>query len=70
MRKVSCHYCDESLSKDIIGLNRKLLGRRIEKFVCLACLADFLNCSQEDLLVKIEEFKEQGCMLFELGLKQ
>ena len=28
------------------------------------CLADFLNVTVEELLDKIEEFKEEGCELF------
>lgn len=62
--KVVCRYCGESLSKNINGLNKKLLGCSDEMVMCLTCLADFLDCSEDDLLVKIEEFKEQGCTLF------
>jgi hypothetical protein len=32
--------------------------------MCLGCLADYLGNTKEDLLIKIEEFKEQGCGLF------
>ena len=65
MRKIiSCMYCETDLNKDYIALNKKLLGRKTEKFMCLICLADYLGCDEEDLFVKIEEFKEQGCMLF------
>jgi len=32
--------------------------------MCVICLADYLDCSADDLLVKIEEFKEQNCTLF------
>ena len=35
-----------------------------EDFYCLDCLADYLECSTEDLKIKIREFKEQGCSLF------
>ncbi len=64
MSKFACQYCGESLSKDLIGLNKKILACSVEKFMCLLCLADFLGCSEEDLIVKIEDFKEQGCTLF------
>lgn len=60
-----CRVClKEHLSKDEIALCKKLLGREITTFYCLDCLADFLDCTVDDLLIKIEEFKEQGCALF------
>lgn len=64
MKTIMCQHCDVRLSKDEKALNKKLLGRKINKFMCLTCLADYLNCTEDDLLVKIEEFKEQGCTLF------
>lgn len=65
MSEVKCHYCDTELEKDIMALNLKLLGRQVEKKLCLTCLADYLGCEPDDLYIKIEEFKEQGCTLFE-----
>lgn len=63
--KISCIACfKENLDKDTIALNKKLLGKNIEKFYCLGCLADFLNVTVDELLEKIEEFKEEGCELF------
>ena len=63
--KVNCVSCfKENLEKDTIALNKKLLGKDIEKFYCIDCLADFLNVTVEELLDKIEEFKEEGCELF------
>lgn len=31
----------------------------------LDCLAEYLDCTVQELLDKIEEFKEEGCKLFE-----
>jgi transcription elongation factor Elf1 len=59
---VSC--AQQNLSKDTIGINKKLLGKDIKNFYCMNCLAEFLDCTVEDLLDKIEEFKEEGCTLF------
>ena len=59
---VSC--CKQSLSKDELGICKKLLGEDIISFYCLDCLADFLEVSLEDIIAKIEEFKEDGCVLF------
>ncbi len=52
------------LDKDTIGINKKMLGTSIKSFYCMDCLADYLGCTIEDLLEKIEEFKDEGCTLF------
>jgi len=59
-----CADCATKLKKDEIALSKKLLGRDLEKFLCIRCLAEYLSCSVDDLEIKIEEFKEQGCTLF------
>ncbi len=62
----SCIACGKKyLLKNEIGINIKLLGEDVENFYCLNCLATFLEVSPEDILDKIEEFKEEGCKLFE-----
>lgn len=50
--------------KDIIGANKKFIGRYQEEFYCLTCLCDILDCTAEQLYKKIHFFKEQGCTLF------
>ena len=63
--KNNCVMCGKDhLDKDTIGINKKLLGKDIENFYCLDCLAEYLGCSVDELLEKIEEFKEEGCKLF------
>lgn len=64
MAKQECYQCKANLEKDIVALNKKLLGRKISSFMCLPCLAEYLSCTENDLRVLIEEFKEQGCTLF------
>jgi hypothetical protein len=60
-----CIVCGQSpLSKDEVGVSKKLLGKKIEVFFCLPCLADYLDTTVDDLNNKIEEFKDQGCKLF------
>ena len=61
-RCISCFT--EDLDKDTIALNKKLLGKNVDHYYCISCLADFLNVAVDDLLDKIEEFKEEGCELF------
>ena len=36
----------------------------LKDYYCLDCLAEYLECSIEDLKIKIQEFKEEGCTLF------
>ncbi|MCG8403245.1 MAG: hypothetical protein MJA84_16870 [Firmicutes bacterium] len=63
--KADCFACGKKLlSKAEIGLNKKMLGRKIKQFYCLDCFAEYLDISTEELLAIIEEFKEQGCTLF------
>jgi hypothetical protein len=60
-----CFVCGKmKLSKKEIGLNKKLIGRDIQKYYCLDCLAEYLEVTSDFLLAKVDEFKEQGCTLF------
>lgn len=69
MRKklnVKCVACGKkTLTKNEIGINQKLLGTDIKTFYCMDCLADYLEVTVQDILDKIEEFKDEGCKLFE-----
>ena len=63
--KIDCAICGKSdLKKDTIGINKKLLGTDIVNFYCIDCLSEYLDCTIDELLDKIEEFKEEGCTLF------
>jgi len=62
-RCISCGQDD--LPKNTVGINKKLLGEQIERYYCMDCLAEYLDVTVEDLYDKIEEFKEDGCKLFE-----
>ena len=59
-----CSDCGKRLSKDEVALSQKMLGRAIIEFFCIDCLATYLECDRDDLEIKIQEFKEQGCTLF------
>jgi len=62
IKRVDCFACGKKkLSKDEVGLNKKMIGREIKQFYCLYCFAEYFDVSTEELLAKIEEFKEQGC---------
>lgn len=61
----ACYVCGKTpLSRDEIGLTKKLIDKSSKTFYCLACLADYLEVTTEELKNKIEEFKEEGCTLF------
>ena len=66
MIMINCVICGKkNLDKNTEGINKKLLGSDIVNFYCMECLADYLECSVDELLDKIEEFKEEGCTLFD-----
>lgn len=64
MKKKKCCDCPRMLTKDETALCQKLLGTDTEEYYCLPCFAEYLSCDEEDLKIKISEFKEQGCTLF------
>lgn len=65
MKTKECCICFKSpLTKDEIGISKKLIDPDTEKFFCIDCLADFLECEVQDIYDKIEEFKDEGCTLF------
>jgi hypothetical protein len=62
----ACFICGKkNLSKNEIGLNQKMIGRKTVKFYCYDCHAKYFEVTTEELISKIDEFKEQGCTLFE-----
>lgn len=62
----SCVSCGKTpLSRDEIGVSKKLLDANATQAYCLSCLSDYLGVTEQDILDKIEEFKEQGCTLFD-----
>ena len=68
MKKVKASPCiscgKKNLSKDEVGINLKLIGEDTENFYCLGCLANVIDVGVQDILDKIEEFKDEGCTLF------
>ena len=62
-----CKSCEVVLSKNIIALNRKLFPLESKKrsYFCLTCMANYLECEERELLDKIEQFKSEGCKLFQ-----
>ena len=66
MKKQKCASCGSMLeTKNEIGINKKLLGDQTSAYYCMDCLADYLEVTVQDIEDIIEEFKDQGCKLFE-----
>ncbi len=64
--KNKCCVCGRSpLSVDEIGLTKKLVDKQATDFYCLSCLAELLEATVAELSAKAEEFKAQGCPLFQ-----
>jgi len=64
-KSYNCIACGKKhLDKDTVGINKKLIAEDVKNFYCLDCLASYLCCEVQDILDKIEEFKEEGCKLF------
>lgn len=63
---IHCKLCDRLLTKDEQGLNKKLLENDVKRGLwrCLSCMAEYLECEEDELKEKIEEFKAGGCKLF------
>ena len=65
MRKTKkCIDCGKTITKDEVALSRKLIDPDTEELYCLSCMSENFGCTVDDLKVKIQEFKEQGCTLF------
>lgn len=60
-----CYVCGKDpLNKDEVGLTKKLIDKKAKQFYCIGCLAAYLEVTEEELINKIEEFKDEGCTLF------
>lgn len=64
--KCNCIACGKpNLDKNTIAINKKLISQNVINVYCIECLAEVLEVSTQDILDKIEEFKEEGCTLFD-----
>ncbi|MDY3928309.1 MAG: hypothetical protein SOZ34_02985 [Clostridia bacterium] len=60
----NCMKCNRELTKDEIGLFKKLVNRGAQKYMCLSCMSEYFDVSETALSKKIEQYKEIGCTLF------
>ncbi len=59
-----CKTCGRELTRDEIGLYKKLFNRAAVEYSCIDCTAEYLGVTTELLRKKIEDFKKWGCTLF------
>ncbi len=60
----TCIHCGAPISRDEIGLTKKLVNRGASSFLCIHCLAKEFSVSEELLKEKIVQFRAMGCTLF------
>ena len=64
-KEYACTSCRKMpLTKDEMGASKKLLGVDTNQLYCIDCLSAYLEVTPEDILEKIQMFKEDGCELF------
>lgn len=63
--KLSCAVCGRRVSFDERALTKKLVNRGTKSYLCIDCLAQAFDVTAAELRVKIAEFKEMGCTLFD-----
>ncbi len=62
---MSCAGCGkEPLSRDEIGLTKKLINRGASVCYCIDCLAARFRVTPEQLRDMAQAFRENGCTLF------
>ena len=60
-----CLRCHAPLTRDEVGLTKKLINRGCTEFLCYDCLAAHFRVSVALLKEKVVHFREMGCMLFQ-----
>ncbi len=64
---IKCRKCSQELTRDEVGLYRKIVAREAESFLCIPCLADKFAVPEKDLWEMVERFRRAGCQLFAGG---
>lgn len=62
--KEICAGCGKQLRWEEEGLCKKLLHSRPVKFLCLPCLAEYLQTTEEELQKTILYYRQTGCPMF------
>lgn len=64
VKDAACCKCGSVVDYNVIGLNKRLIGRNTRQFMCLHCLAEFFGTTESAMQHKIDEFRDDGCALF------
>ena len=59
-----CADCQKTLTRDEIGMTRKLISRAATEFFCYDCLSAKFGCGVDRLKEMAEHYRREGCMLF------
>ena len=59
-----CKDCGQPLSRDEIGLTRKLINRGLTQFYCYDCLGRMFRMDRQALMALADSFRAAGCTLF------
>lgn len=61
----TCYKCGApDIPPDVVGLNKKIINRGVERFLCLHCLSREFDEKEEALLALADRLRAQGCTLF------
>ena len=60
----TCRVCGAPLSMDETGLNRKLINRGVQTFLCIRCLAAEFKTTVGALVAQADRFRAAGCSMF------
>ena len=61
---MNCKKCGRALTFDEKAVYLKMVNRQATEFLCKTCLADYFEVAEILIDKKIEQFKNNGCMLF------
>ena len=61
----TCLRCGQPVTRDEIGLTKKLINRGTTQWLCYTCMSRHFDVTVDALRRKVEEFREMGCLLFE-----
>ena len=59
-----CKTCGREVTRDEIGLTKKLINRGATEFLCMTCLAEKFDMTEAECQTLIDHFREAGCHLF------
>ena len=61
---MKCINCSKELTKNDIGMHKKMVNRGAREFMCIPCLSKYFHIPEEAIYKKIDYFKKMGCTLF------